>query len=77
MLWSQFKLAMMRRCEFLRKQITKIPNIANQNSNFLSLQTLEFQKTLPESPESKTELEFCLRWGSQKSDPKIEIPNQD
>jgi hypothetical protein len=26
--------------------------------------------------ESKMESEFCFRWGSQKSDPKIEIPNQ-
>jgi hypothetical protein len=47
MLWSQYKLAMMRRSEFLRKQITGIPNIANQNSNFLTLQTSEFQKKNP------------------------------
>ncbi len=26
--------------------------------------------------ESKTELEFCLQWGSQKSESKIGIPNQ-
>jgi hypothetical protein len=43
MLWSQYKLATIRRTEFLRKEITGIPNIANQNSNFLTLQTLEFQ----------------------------------
>ncbi len=29
-----------------------------------------------ESLESKTELEFRLQWGSQKSEPKIGIPNQ-
>jgi hypothetical protein len=28
----------------MRKEITRILNIANQNSNFLTLQTLEFQK---------------------------------
>jgi hypothetical protein len=44
MLWSQYKSAMIRRTEFLRKEITGIPNIANQNSNFLTLQTLEFKK---------------------------------
>jgi hypothetical protein len=77
MLWSQYKPAAIRRSEFLRKQITKIPNIANKNSNFLTLQTLEFQKKIRlESSESKTESEFRLRWGSQKSEPKIGIPNQ-
>ncbi len=44
MLWSQYKLATKRRSEFLRKQITGIPNFANQNSNFLTFQTSEFQK---------------------------------
>jgi hypothetical protein len=38
---------MIRRTEFLRKEITRIPNIANQNSNFLTLQTSEFQKKNP------------------------------
>jgi hypothetical protein len=47
MLWSQYKLAMIRRNEFLRKQITGIPNIANRNLNFLTLQTSEFQKKIP------------------------------
>jgi hypothetical protein len=47
MLWSQYKLAMMRHSEFLRKQITGIPNIANQNSYFLTLQSSEFQKIIP------------------------------
>ncbi len=47
MLWSQYKLATIRRTEFLRKEITGIPNVANQNSNFLTLQTAEFQKKNP------------------------------
>jgi hypothetical protein len=47
MLWSQYKLATIRCTEFLRKEITGIPNIVNQNSNFLTLQTSEFQKTFP------------------------------
>jgi hypothetical protein len=46
MLWSQYKLATIRRTEFLRKEITGVPNIANRNSNFLTLQTLEFQKKI-------------------------------
>jgi hypothetical protein len=76
MLWSQYKLATKRRSEFPRKQITGIPNFANRNSDFLSFQTLEFQKKRPESPESKTELELCFRWGSQKLEQKIGITNQ-
>jgi hypothetical protein len=47
MLWSQYKLATKRVTEFLRKQITGIPNITNQNSDFLTLQTSEFQKKNP------------------------------
>ncbi len=35
-----------RRTEFLRTEITGIPNIVNRNSNFLTLQTSEFQKKL-------------------------------
>jgi hypothetical protein len=34
----------LRRSEFLHKQITGIPNITNQNSNFLTLQTSELKK---------------------------------
>ncbi len=44
MLWSQYKLAMIRRTEFLRKEITGIPNIANRSSDFLTLQTSELKK---------------------------------
>ncbi len=77
MLWSQYKLAMMRGSEFLCNQITGIPNFANQNFDFLTFQTSEFQKKIqPESLESKTESEFRFQWGSQKSEPKIGIPNQ-
>jgi hypothetical protein len=47
MLWSQYKLTTIRRTEFLRRQITGIPNIANWNSDFLTLQTSEFQKKNP------------------------------
>jgi hypothetical protein len=47
MLWSQYKLGRIRRTEFLRKEITGIPNIANRNSNFLTLQTSEFQIKFP------------------------------
>ncbi len=44
MLWSQYKLTAMRRSEFLHKQITGIPNFVNQNSDFMTFQTTEFQK---------------------------------
>ncbi len=72
MLWSQYKLTTIIHTEFLRKHITGIPNFAYRNSNFLTLQTSEFQKKIrPESSESKTESEFRLRWESQKSEPKI------
>jgi hypothetical protein len=47
MIWSQYKSAMIRRSKFLRKQITGNPNIANRSSNFLTLQTSEFQKEIP------------------------------
>jgi hypothetical protein len=61
----------------MRKHITGILLFANWNSNFLTLQTSEFQKKkLLESSESKTESEFRLQWGSQKLEPKIGIPNQ-
>ncbi len=44
MLWSQYKLAWIKCTEFLHKQITRILNFTNRNSNFLTLQTLEFLK---------------------------------
>jgi hypothetical protein len=44
MLWSQYKLATMKRSEFLRKQITGIPNFAKWNPNFLTFQTSELKK---------------------------------
>jgi hypothetical protein len=46
MLWNPYKLAMMRCSEFLRQQITGILNFANQNSNYLTFQKLEFQKKI-------------------------------
>jgi hypothetical protein len=46
MLWSQYKLVPIRHTEFLHKDITGILNIANQNSDFLTLQTSEFQKRI-------------------------------
>jgi hypothetical protein len=46
MLWSQYKLARIRCTEFLCKEITRIPNIANRNSDFLTLQAWEFQINL-------------------------------
>ncbi len=77
MLWSQYKLATMRRSEFLRKQITGIPNIANQNSNFLTLQTSKFQKIIPTGIFGiYNGIGIPLTRGSQKSEPKIRIPNQ-
>jgi hypothetical protein len=77
MLWSQYKLATIRRIEFLRKEITGIPNIPNQNSNFLTLHTSGFPKKIrPESLELKMESEIHLQWGPQKSEPKVGIPNQ-
>ncbi len=45
---------------------------------FLDFSKAEFIKKIwPESLESKTESEFRFQWGSQKSEPKIGIPNQD
>ncbi len=70
-------MATKRRSEFLRKKITGVPDFVNWNSSFLTFQTLEFQKKIrPESPELKMEKESHFQWGSQKLEPKIEIPNQ-
>jgi hypothetical protein len=44
MLWSQYKSATIGQSEYLRKQITGIPNTAHRNSKFLTLQTSEYQK---------------------------------
>jgi hypothetical protein len=38
---------MIKYSELLRKQITRIPNNAKRNSNFLTLQTSEFQNKIP------------------------------
>jgi hypothetical protein len=77
MLWNQYNLATIRRSEFLSKQITGILNFANWSSDYLTFQKSEFQKKIQlEFPESETKSEFRFRWGSQKSEPKIGIPNQ-
>ncbi len=47
----------------------------NRNSDFSIFQQRNSKKIQPESSESKTESEFCFRWGSQKLEPKIGIPN--
>jgi hypothetical protein len=47
MLWSQYKLATIRRTEFLRKEITGIPNIANRNSEFFDSPDIEISKKHP------------------------------
>jgi hypothetical protein len=78
MLWSQYKLATIRRTEFLHKEITRNPNIPNQNSDFLILQTLEFQEKKPTRIFGiENGIGILLRWGSQKSEPKIGISNQE
>jgi hypothetical protein len=49
----------------------------NWNSDFLIFQQRNSKKkSQPESLELKTESEFRFQWGSQKSEPKIGIPNQ-
>jgi hypothetical protein len=74
MLWSQYKLATMRCSEFLHKQITGIPNIANHNFSFLTLQTLEFQKQIPTGIfEIKNGIRNPLTMGV----PEIGIKNQN
>jgi hypothetical protein len=80
MFWSQYKLATIRCTEFLHKEITGIPNIANRNSNFLTLPTLEFQKkNLTGIFGIKNGIRILLTMGvpDQKSEPKIVIPNQE
>ncbi len=52
--------------------------ILESEFQFDGFSTAELKKKFqPEYPESKTELEFRFRWGSQKSEPKIGIPNLD
>jgi hypothetical protein len=72
MLWSQYKLALSscaRNCRNSEKLQIGIPIFwLSRNLNFK-------KKIRPESLESETDPEFCFRLGSQKSEPKIEIPN--
>jgi hypothetical protein len=76
MLWSQYKLATIRRTEFLHKEITGILNIANRNSNFLTLQTSEFQKKNPIGIFGiKHRIRIPLTMGVPEIGTKIRIPN--
>jgi hypothetical protein len=65
----------MRCIEFLRLFFSEF-QILESEFRFLDVSTAEFEKKIqPESSESKTESEFRFQWGSQKSEPKIGIPN--
>jgi hypothetical protein len=67
----------MRCVEFLRLFFLEF-QILESEYQFLNFSTAEFEKKIqPESLESKTESEFRFRWGSQKLEPKIGIPNLD
>ncbi len=65
----------MRCIKFLRLFFSKF-RILELEFRFLNFSTAEIEKNIqPESLESKMELEFRFRWGSQKLEPKIGIPN--
>ncbi len=54
----------------------RITNFSNWNSNLMSFQQQISQKmNQPEYLESEMKFEFCYQWWSQKSKPKIGIPN--
>ncbi len=78
MLWSQYKLATMRHSEFLRKQITRILNIINRNSNFLTLQTLEFQKKYSDQNlwNQKQNWNSTYNGGPRNWNQKLEFPTK-
>ncbi len=70
----------MRHTEFLRKQITRIPKIANQSSDFLTLQTLRFQKNPTGIFKIKRKIGIPLSMGvpeigtkNQSSQPRIHV----
>jgi hypothetical protein len=67
----------MRCTEFLCEQITRIPNFANWNTNWITSQQWNSKKKRPEYPKPKTESEFRFRWGAQTLEQKIRIPNLD
>jgi hypothetical protein len=76
--WSQYKLAMIRRTELLRNEITGIPNITNQNSNFLTLQTLEFQKKSDRNLwNQKRDQNSACNGGPRNWTQKLEFPTKD
>jgi hypothetical protein len=65
----------MRYIEFLRYFFWN-SEFWNQNSDLLSFQQRNSKNNFRlESPESKTELEFCFQWGSQKLEPMLGISN--
>ncbi len=77
MLWSQYKLATIRRTEFLRKEITGILNIANQNSDFLTLQTSEFQKKSDRNLRNQTlNRNSAYDGGPRNRNQKLEFPTK-
>jgi hypothetical protein len=76
MLWSQYKLVTIRLTEFLRKQITGIPIFANQNYNFLTLQTSTFQKNPTGIFGIKNRIGIPLTMGAHKLEPKIRVPTK-
>jgi hypothetical protein len=77
MLWTQYTSATIRRSEFLRKQITRIPNISNWNSNFLTLQTLEFQKKIDRNLwNQKLNQNSAYNGGPRNRNQKSEFPTK-
>jgi hypothetical protein len=66
----------MRCIQFLRPFFFGILNL-EWKFQFLNFSTENSSKKFrPEPSESNTESEFRFQWGSQKSEPKIRIPNQ-
>ncbi len=77
MLWSQYKLAMIRHTELLRKEITGILNIENQNSEFLTLQTLELKKKSDQNLWNQTwNRNSAYNGGPRNWNQKLEFPTK-
>jgi hypothetical protein len=75
-LWSQYKLARKKPSEFLRKQIIGIPNFANRNSNFLTFQTSEFQKSNQNFRNRKQNQNSTSNGGLRNQNQKSEFPTK-
>jgi hypothetical protein len=69
-------LCEMRCIQYLRLYFFGIPNFGIGVSISQLFNSGIQKKIQPESSESISESEFCFQWGSQKSEPKIGIPNQ-